>query len=109
MIPTFNPFINGDNWTIFKNVEQQLESSHTTLKSKLPHKVTTYIELCKHFGRRDEQVDKSGSFHWTLILPSLSLNCWAQLRELVALCQHTTLYLNSQNLTWITNFHSRIL
>ena len=72
-------------------------------------KITTYIKLCKHFGRRDEETDKNGYFHWTLISPSLKLNCWAHLYELIPICQYATTYLNPQNLTWITNFHSRIL
>ena len=43
-------------------------------------------------------------FHWTLISSPLRLNCWAQLRELIPICQYATAYLNPQNLTWITNF-----
>ena len=57
MISSFNPFLNGDNKTIFKNLEQQFELIHTKLKPKLPHK---YIQLCKHFGRGDEEADKNG-------------------------------------------------
>ena len=71
-------------------------------------KITTYITLCKHFGGREE-ADKNGHFHWTLISPSLKLNCWAHLYELIPICQYATTYLNPQNLTWITNFRSRIL
>ena len=37
MISPFNPFLNGDNKTIFKNLKQQFELSHTKLKPKLPH------------------------------------------------------------------------
>ena len=37
MISHFNPFVNGDNKTIFKNSEQQFELNHTKLKPKLPH------------------------------------------------------------------------
>ena len=36
MISNFNSFLNGDNKTIFKNLEQQFELSHTKLKPKLP-------------------------------------------------------------------------
>ena len=57
MISSFNPFLNGDNKTIFKNLEQQFELIHTKLKPKSPHK---YIQLCKHFGRGDEEADKNG-------------------------------------------------
>ena len=68
-----------------------------------------YNQLCKHFARRDEEADKNGSFYWTLILPFLRLNCWAQLRELIPIYQYATTYLNPKNLTWITTFHSSIL
>ena len=37
MISHFNSFLNGDNKTIFKNLEQQFELSYTKLKSKLPN------------------------------------------------------------------------
>ena len=37
MISPFNPFLNRDNKTIFKNLKQQFELSHTKLKPKLPH------------------------------------------------------------------------
>ena len=37
MISPFNPFVNSDNKTIFKNLEQQFELNHTKLKPKLPH------------------------------------------------------------------------
>ena len=37
MISPFNPFLNGDNKTIFKNLKQQFELSHAKLKPKLPH------------------------------------------------------------------------
>ena len=62
-------------------------------------KITTCIELCKHFGRRDEEAGKNFCFHWTLISPSLKLNCWAQLRELMPICQYAVAYLNPQNST----------
>ena len=61
--------------------------------------MTTYIELCKHFGRRDEEADKNGCFHWKLISPCLKLNCWAQLHELIPICLYGIAYLNPQNLT----------
>ena len=37
MVSPFNPFLNGDNKTIFKNLEQEFELSHTKLKPKLSH------------------------------------------------------------------------
>ena len=37
MISPFNPFVNSDNKTIFKNLEQQCELNHTQLNPKLPH------------------------------------------------------------------------
>ena len=88
-----------------KNLEQQFELSHTKAQTK----ITTYNELCKHFGRRDEEADKNGCFHWTLTSPSLKLNCWAQLRVLTPIFLYAMAYLNRHNLTWITNFRSRIL
>ena len=66
-----------------------------------------FVELCKHFGRRDEEADRNGCFHWTLISTSLKLNCWAWLHELISISQYATTYLNPQNLTWITNFRNR--
>ena len=37
MISDFNPFLIGDNKTIFKSLEHQFELSHTKLKPKLTH------------------------------------------------------------------------
>ena len=33
--PSFNPFLNGDKKTIYKNLEQQFESKHIKIKPKL--------------------------------------------------------------------------
>ena len=68
-----------------------------------------YWTFWKHFERRNKEAHKNGCFHWTLISPSLKLNCWAQLRELIPICQYATTYINPQNLTWMINFRSRIL
>ena len=46
-----NHFQNGDNKTIFKNLEKELMSV-ITLK---PNLCTTYIELDKHFGRKERE------------------------------------------------------
>ena len=71
-------------------------------------KITTHNELHKYFGGRDEETDKNGCFHWTLISLSWSLNCWGQLHESIPICQYATTYLNPQNLTWINNFFGRV-
>ena len=44
-------FRNGDNKTILKNFKQQFMS---VIKLK-PNLCTTYIELCKHFGKTDRE------------------------------------------------------
>ena len=57
--PVQIPFKDGDNNTIWKNLEQQFMKV-TKLK---PNLCTTYIELCKNFERRDRETDRNGSFH----------------------------------------------
>ena len=64
--PIFIPFKNGDNKTILKNLKQQFMS---VIQLK-PNLYTTYIELCKNFGRRDRHSDGNGCCHWALIPPS---------------------------------------
>ena len=64
--PVLIPFKNGDYKTILKNLKQQFLS---VIKLK-PNLCTTYIELCKNFGRRDRETDRNGFCHWTLIPPS---------------------------------------
>ena len=44
-------FKNGDNKTILKNLKQQFMSA---IKLS-PNLCTTYIELCKNFGKRDKK------------------------------------------------------
>ena len=44
--------LNGYNKTIFKNLDQQFESYQVQTK------ITTYIELYKYFGWKDEEGDK---------------------------------------------------
>ena len=50
---------NGDNKAILKNFEQKFMS---VLKLK-PKLCTTYIEICKNFGRRDRETDINDCFH----------------------------------------------
>ena len=71
MVSPFNPFLNGDNKTIFKNLEQEFELGHTKLKPKL----SDTFNFSNVFGCRDEGADKNDCFHGTLISPSLKLNC----------------------------------
>ena len=92
MISPFYPFLNGVDKTIFRYLEQQFESGDTKLKPKLPH-ILNFTNLMEGEMKRKTK----------------SLSCKAQLRELILICQCATSYLNPQNLTWITNFHSRIL
>ena len=53
MISHFNPTSQCDNKTISKNLEQQFMS---LIKLK-PKSCTTYIELWKRFGTKDEETD----------------------------------------------------
>ena len=75
-------------------MEQQFESYSAQTK------ITTYIELCKYFGWRDEEAHKKDCLQWTLISASLKLNCWPQFCELIPICQYAMAYLNLQNLTY---------
>ena len=54
MISTNNPFLNGDNKTIFKNLEQQFELSHTKLKPKLPH-ILNFAKILKGEMKRQKK------------------------------------------------------
>ena len=64
--PVLIPFQNGDYKTILKNLKQQFMS---VIKLK-PNLCTTYIALCKKFGRRDRETDRKRCCHWILIPPS---------------------------------------
>ena len=57
--PVQIPFKDGDNNTIWKNLEQQFMKV-TKLK---PNLCTTYRDW-------DRETDRNGCFHWTLIPPS---------------------------------------
>ena len=71
---------------------------------------TTYIELCKNFGRRDRETDGNGCCHWTLIPPPSNLNCCVNLHELISVCYYAKTNLKPQNCTFIIyNFQGRIL
>ena len=66
--PILISFKNGDNKTILKNLKQRFMS---VIKLR-PNLCTTYIELCKNFGRRDIETDGK------LQLPVLNYMNWSQ-------------------------------
>ena len=74
----------------------------------MQHVLNFANELCKYFGKRDEEADKNDYFHWTFISPSLTLNCWAQLQELIRICQYVITF-KSQKFNMDYNFHRTLL
>ena len=103
--PLLIQFPHGGNKTIFKNLEQEFESSHTKLKPKLPH-ILNFANILEGERKRQTKMTAFTEYQYD---PSLSLNCWAQLCELISIYQYAKTYLNPKNLTWINNFHSRII
>ena len=56
MITSFNPFLDGDSKSIFKNFEQQFELSHTKLKPQLPHLLFNFANILKGEMKRQSKM-----------------------------------------------------
>ena len=79
---------------MYLHLRSYIKNKLTVIKLK-PNLYTTYIELYKHFGKRDRETNRNGCFHQKLIRRSKNLNCWAQLQELIP-CQYARTYLKPQ-------------
>ena len=51
---------------------------------------------------------RNDCFHWTLIPAFANINYWAQLHELMSVCQYARPYLKPQNFAWITIFTMKV-